>query len=270
MDGSNRLKNVLKGAVFPALEYLTVPQVMAVLPTSFHGSYIRWLARREKYDTAIEFHVAQIRSRSIMGLSRLAQDVNPSGHLVLIIGPPKVGKSTLARALADRMRFDLVYTDPIRPLYERIECVELRNEIREQLLSTLVSGRRGGLILEGVALLEETDHAGLCLSMACRLAKRHGARIYACGASDMDPVAKRKSIRATAASVDFDCWTNNLTDREIDSLAVGIIDTSRKLKQLATEAGIRYFEIGPAEFESGFESIICEIYQDLSAGEQLV
>ena len=263
MKTSRRAIDLLKNMVFPGLGLFPPMLLISVGPSTLVDSYVRWLAARGKHKAACRLRILQIRSRDIEGLSRHAKSVDPAGYCIFIVGPPRVGKSTLARELAARLNYDLVYTDPLRLLYERIPAPSSRKSIREHLLSGLVSDRRGGLILEGIALLDDEEYSSSPLESALQLAAREGAKIYLCGDSVTDPLAKRQSIRDNAARVTYECWTNRLSEHEMDDLLEEIIAKSRKLEELATALGLKYFEIGSADFGLRIDDVAREICEDI-------
>lgn len=254
---------MLKNMVFPGLGLFPPILLISVGPSTLVDSYVRWLTARGKHKAACRLRILEVRSRDIEGLSRHAKSVDPAGFCVFIVGPPRVGKSTLARELAARLNYDLVYTDPLRVLYESIPDPSSRKSIRESILSGLVSDRRGGLVLEGIALLDEEDHSRGLLDVTLRLAEREGAKIILCGDSVTDPAGKRQSIRDNAARVTYDCWTNRLSQQEMDDLLEDIVAKSRKLKNLAAELGLRYFDMGSADFRSRIEDVAKEICEDI-------
>lgn len=262
MNARRPARALFKNVAFPPLGFLPPRLLISVAP-SYLDSYVRWLTARGNHKAACRLRVLQIRSREIEGLSRHAKTVDPAGCCIFIVGPPRVGKSTLARALAERLNYDLVYTDPLRVLYERIPDPASRKSIRESLLAGLVSERRGGLIVEGIALLDGEENSRSLIESTVQLAEREGAKIYLCGDLVTDPVVKRQSIRDNAARVAYDCWTNRLSDQEMDDLLAEIIATSRKLKNQSTELGLKYFEIGSADFSSRINDVAQEIFEDI-------
>ena len=243
-------ESLLKTIVFRIANAVPDEWACRMLPGFLLGSYIRWLVRMEKYKAACVCNLYAFRRKR---QTNTASTQPKRNSLVVVAGPPRVGKSQFAIALAAELGLQVVHTDYFRPIYEKITDTPLRLQIKDFLFNKIVREWPYGVVLEGATFLGDNGRDDQ-LATALALVERHDACLLLVGCSGALPDEKAAMIEANAAP--GLCWTTRLDPDQRRALAESIIKRSRALKTLAEERQLEYLEIGADEFRAGFRHTI--------------
>lgn len=185
------------------------------------------------------------------------------GGLVLIAGLPRIGKSTLARRVADAARMRAFSTDGLNWLYTRLPRKEA-NAARRHLLSEICRNARG-LVLEGMWLVPMLD-AGADQGGAGRALdpdRLHSGAIqlYAVGCCDSSAESWTAVLRAHDAG-----WVAEYGEDHLRQFARERRESNRRLRARARAAAVPYFEIPREDFTGAMDRTAAAILAELPRG----
>ena len=116
-------------------------------------------------------------------------------RLVLLVGPPGVGKSTLARAVREKTGLDIIESDDVRrgltgkPSYSKSESGRVFDSIRAAVAEQLMNG--AAIIVDATNLIE-AERAGFY-----RMAARLGSRLTVVRVTAAPAVVRERLARRT-------------------------------------------------------------------------
>lgn len=253
-------KSLLKVFVYRLAHCLPDEYACRVLPRIAIGGYVRWLVSVKQYKAA-----CTCRLYSFLRKPCTETNVERDGRftsIIVVAGPPRVGKSQLARALAERIGLEVIHTDDFRPIYEKISDDTLRLGIKSFLFDQIALFWPKGVILEGATFLGD-DGRDERLAAALDLINRHRAKVFLVGCSESRPEEKFSILEAQADA--RLCWTTRLDSTQRADLARSIVKRSRMLRDLAPSLDLSYLELATADFNSDFQTPIARILATLAS-----
>lgn len=171
---------------------------------------------------------------------------------VLISGLGRVGKTILARQLADRYGYHYLTTDHALDYFFAIVDDAERLRFRERFYSSIIERWPNGLIIEGDDFIlknrvtyAKTDHE-IDIGPAVTVSERFGIEVFLLGNSDVSAEEKIRAFEAYSSQAE--CWTPEL--RDVRTYALWSIRVSTRLRSLADDDRIRYVEIDPKDFDA--------------------
>jgi hypothetical protein len=171
---------------------------------------------------------------------------------VLISGLGRVGKTILARQLADRYGYHYLTTDHALDYFFAIADDAERLRFRERFYTSIIERWPDGLIIEGDDFIlknrvkyAKTDHE-IDIGPAVTVSERFGIEVFLLGNADASADEKIRAFEAYSSRAE--CWTPEL--RDVHTYALWSIRVSTRLRSLADGDRIRYVEIDPKDFDA--------------------
>jgi predicted kinase len=193
--------------------------------------------------------------------------------VILIGGVPRTGKSRTARRIAALTGFDVIHCDQIRQSFWTIADEQQRAAARLKCYAEAIADRRGGLIIEGDDLVFRNpgdaklarqgvlrSDRRLCLELIEVLRAGCGARAFLIGCIEAKPEIVEAAIRQHETET---CFTTALSDDALRGFIRTSIVRSRRLRDMATQAGIAYVEMGEGDFDDAVEAAAIRALQGL-------
>ena len=171
--------------------------------------------------------------------------------VILIAGFPKVGKSIVARAVADSLGMRVLSTDRIAK-----NCFLGRDSNRESSLREVLSRiceQSRGLVLEGRHLVkvDESDNpnrpAVLSLAFDTSALSNGDVSVFAIGCCDCSAEAWESALR------EYGGWINRKGDDFIQRFARTRSERSKQMREFSRNSGVEYFEIPREGFAEAVE-----------------
>jgi hypothetical protein len=169
---------------------------------------------------------------------------------VLISGLGRVGKTILARQLADRYGYQYLTTDDALDYFFAIPDDAERLRFRERFYASIVQRWPTGLVIEGDDFIlknrvryAKTDHE-IDIGPAVTIARRFGTEVFLLGNVDVSAEDKIRAFQEYSSQAE--CWTPEL--RDVRTYALWSIRVSTTLRDLADGERIHYVEIDPGDF----------------------
>ena len=117
----------IKKLVFGPLSVVRSNWLAWLLPSGLMNAYVRYLVAKGRVSSA----GSVVRARLCRG-ARSARTGGGDANPVVIVGPPRVGKSILASRLAARLGFEIVGTDKLRFIYRDMGDAPTRLEFKRR------------------------------------------------------------------------------------------------------------------------------------------
>jgi len=178
-----------------------------------------------------------------------------TGPNLLLMGPPRVGKSLLAQRLEAGGGWLWVEYDYYRSAYWQIEDRLVRRSARELFYTTIATSFSSGILLEGDDLLtgDRSCVAGLDSGIdplsaehIQRLRRISNFNYAAVGSSTCTPEVKLRGMKR--AHMVEPCWAVAMGEQRLTRLALGITGLSQRIEAFCRENAVPYFDIHPDEF----------------------
>ncbi len=182
--------------------------------------------------------------------------------VVLIAGLPRIGKSTLARKVADTLHMRTLSTDDLASLYTGLPKKEAY-AARCRLLSQICKKARG-LVLEGKGLIPALDavrgHGTTDLSLDPDRLHSGAIRVHAVGCCDSSAESWETALRAHGG------WVTERGEDYLLQFATRRCESNRRLRDRARAAAIPYFEIPRENFTAAVDRTVAMIIAELRQG----
>jgi hypothetical protein len=213
-------------------------------------SEIKDLVGRGDRAAGLDLAISALKQKTVNFINRRGG----SGHKgkILIAGHARIGKTILASTLAARLNGAYMSTDNLRQIFYDIEDDAERLDFRMRCYHSIFGLDFNGLIVEGNDFISENLHRHrgkwpVSIKIVRDLVE---------AVPDLSPVVvgnSYSSVRAKLDAMDYwrgngKCWTVRRDAEEIPIIATNTIRVSRRLKRLAEEADINYFDLRPEVF----------------------
>jgi hypothetical protein len=204
------------------------------------------------------------------------QDRSPTFRdmpVVLISGLPRVGKSRVARRLADHTGFEVIFCDRFRLGFWSIADAQERSAERFRRYREAVAGRRVGLIIEGDDLIARnrgdtllarqgliSNDEQFSFALIRHLQDQSGAKAFVLGCIDADPDLAVAAIRRHETDA---CFTKSLSDSDLEGLIRTNIKRSMRLRKIAAREHVHYLEMGEENFDAAVNAALSTVLREL-------
>jgi hypothetical protein len=200
---------------------------------------------------------------------RYAKELAPA-TLLVAGGLPASGKSTLARALAERYGFEVISSDVVRKELAHVPADEHRYEmyrggiyspdVTERTYATLLEKARGILLAGRSVVLDATFIRRAHRKAAARLAKETGAQFVCAWVSASRPETRRRIERRISEGTDVSDagWAVYVAQKlrlqrpsEIPPERLVLVNSARMLDAQVREVERRIRELSPLTLAAG-------------------
>lgn len=228
---------------------------LSVMPTAAATGLSERLMGNRAFDRLSAAGFGALAERLL--LHRLAEP--PAGAefegVILIAGPPRIGKSTVARAVAESLAMRVLSTDQIAKSCSLGKNGEGEASLRDLLMQICEQSR--GLVLEGRHLVEvaksgpETESSRFAFDCS-RLRNRmiHG---FAFGCCESSVEAWDSALREHGG------WIKKKGVDYIQGYARTRSARSRQIRDFARDNGLEYFEIPREDFAKSIDHAVAAI-----------
>jgi len=222
----------------------TAGALLSALPTGMATTLLgRRLGRRTFRALGISGFSSTARRLLLHRLSMPPPGAEFDG-IILIAGAPRIGKSTVALAVADKLRMHVFSTDDIELL-----CRDLPKEdqkaAQERLLSQICRQSRG-LVLEGKELLKIFNHDANSNAAWFQnfpdLRPDGKVHTFAVGCYTSSAESWEAALRVHGG------WVAERGDEYLLHFANARSKWNRRIREMALAAGVEYFEIPREDF----------------------
>lgn len=231
-----------------------LPKSVCVLliPWRAMAPFMAHLVQQGQCDTAVRYIILRLHKKTfglrwkqrLMGTPR-QPDIER--RPVFIVGPVRMGKTTIANQVIDRLGYIPVPADAYNHIMTLIRDEERRDEFRLKMLDALVTFRPEGKVFDGIGLFTLDNHRDpsqrrlVSLEPALTLAKKHNGVLAVVGSAGATVEAKMAAIKSHREN--HACWTSTMKDAWLVKYVKQMIDLSGELLEAANTHGLAYYEL---------------------------
>jgi len=189
------------------------------------------------------------------------EDLGRDKIIIIITGPPRVGKSQVAKLVGSRLHAKVISLDKFKALFSNIR-INQREYAKFKMLCVL-SGYIDRVVIEGDEIItndhnklwENFERYMILKSLILKVKSRITPHLFIVGTSESTPREKADNIYAWSAN--NSCWlTSRLAKDQVIDYADLIIQISLELKEMSKNENIQYLELEDGEFQKSADKIL--------------
>ena len=207
--------------------------------------------KKEQYTPPEELRIktSEVHLEIINEIQRNPVSSNTS---ILISGPPRCGKSILAKEICKKHEMFHLKTDYVKSiLYEGLEFKQ-RKWAASYIYRKVLLGFPTGVVIEGTALTDISKNIPYWATN-----KGRDIPFFCLGYTSCYLMKFGKMLEYSQTNK---CWTNGkLSEDQLRDLAKHIVEKSVHNKIICDQNGFKFFEIGTNNFKADINHIIAEI-----------